>query len=57
MIELLASLDKYIVQDGKEITIQLKCPFTGPNITALVGIGIGAAVKIEDTQQQLPLEG
>jgi hypothetical protein len=56
MIELIATLDKYVVQDGKEISLVLKCPFNAPNITALVGIGIGAPVKVEDLQQQLALE-
>lgn len=56
MIELVAKLDKFTVQDGKEIAMVLKCPFNGPNMTALCGIGIGAIVKVEDTQQQLPLE-
>lgn len=56
MIELIATLDKYVVQDGKEISLVLKCPFNATNITALVGIGIGAPVKVEDLQQQLPLD-
>lgn len=56
MVEFFASLDKYVVQNGKEISITLKCPLTATNITSLVGMGIGAAVKIEETQQQLPLE-
>ncbi len=56
MIELRAILDKYTVQDGKELAVIIKCDHNGENLLKLAGIGAGQPIEIKSVQEELPLD-
>lgn len=54
--KLRATLDKYTVQDGKEIALTMSCVHNADNLVLLASIGAGQPVEIEATQEALPFE-